>query len=54
MWFKKKIFDDNKKIYLYDRFFVSNQNFSTKHVKIVKNSRFFQAFFKISQIRILA
>ena len=46
-----------KKIYLYDRFFVSNQNFTTEHVKIVKNSRFFvqnsrffNVFFKNSQI----
>ena len=41
MFFNKKIFDDNKKIYLYDIFFVSNQNISTEHNKIVKNSRFF-------------
>ena len=39
-----------KKIYSYDRIFVSNQNFSAEHVKNVKNSRFFQVFFKISQI----
>ena len=31
----------------YDRFFVSNLNFSTENVKIIKNSRF---IFKISQI----
>ena len=30
-----------KKYYLDDRFFVSNQNFTTLHVKVVKNSRFF-------------
>ena len=30
-----------KKSYLYDKFFVSSQNFTTKHVKIVKNSRLF-------------
>ena len=49
-----------KKSYLYDIFFVSNRNFTTEHVKIVKNSKFFQVFrskfqvfpglFKISQI----
>ena len=27
-----------KKSYLYDRFFVSNQNFTTEDVKIIKNS----------------
>ena len=26
--------------YLYDKFFVSNRNFTTQHVKIVKNFRF--------------
>ena len=26
----------SKMFYLYDRFFESNQNFTTKHVKIVK------------------
>ena len=34
-----------KKSYLYDRFFVSNQNFTTDNVKIIKNSRFFQVIF---------
>ena len=34
----KKNFDDDKKSYLYDNFFLSNQNFATEHVK---NSRFF-------------
>ena len=33
-----------KKFDLYNRLFVSNRNFTTKHVKIVKNSRFFQVF----------
>ena len=33
-----------KKSYLHDIFLVSNQNFTTKHVEIVKNSRFFQVF----------
>ena len=28
----KKVFNDYKKKYLYDRFFVSNRNFSTEHV----------------------
>ena len=31
-----------KKIFLYDRLSVSNQNFTTKHIKTVKNSRFFK------------
>ena len=37
-----------KIFHLYDRFFVSNRNFTTKHAKNVQNSRF---FFKISQTR---
>ena len=41
----KNFFDDDKKFYLQNKFFVSNQNFTTKHVKIVKNSRFFHVFF---------
>ena len=54
--FIKKKFDVDKNLYLYDRFYVSKQNFTTEHVKIVKipdfstffilpklsNSRFFQ------------
>ena len=28
----KKLFDDDKKIYLNDRFFVANQNFTVEHV----------------------
>ena len=39
-----KIFDDDKKSYLYDRFFVSNLNYCTEHLKIDENSRFFQIF----------
>ena len=31
-----------KKSYLYDRFLVSNRNFTTDNIKIIKNSRFFQ------------
>ena len=31
-----------KKSYLYDKFFVSNQNFITDNIKIIKNSSFFQ------------
>ena len=31
----KKFFDDYKKIYLYDRFFVSTGSFTTYHVKVV-------------------
>ena len=30
-----------KKNYLYDRFVVTNRNFTAEHVKIVKNFRFF-------------
>ena len=47
----------SKKFYLYDRFFESNQSFTTEHVKIVKIPGFFsdfclefQVFFKVSQI----
>ena len=39
-----KNFDGNKKNYIYDRFIVSNRNFTTEQVEIVKNSRFFQVF----------
>ena len=46
MCFKiKKKFDDDKKSCLFDRIFVSNQNFTTENVKIIKNSRFFQVIF---------
>ena len=31
----KKFFGDKKKSYLSDRFFVSNRNFTTEHVKNV-------------------
>ena len=41
--FKKKIKDD-KKFNLKNNFFISNQNFTAKHVKVVKNTRFFKAF----------
>ena len=48
MFFKEKKIEDDKKNYLYDKLFVSNRNFTTKNVKIVKNSRFFERFlFKI-------
>ena len=44
-----KTFDDDKKYYLYDRFFVSKRNFTTGHVKnskfFVQNSRLFQVFY---------
>ena len=33
-----------KKSYIYDRFFVSDQIFTTEHVITAKNSRFFQGF----------
>ena len=58
MFLIKKIYDDDKIFYLYDRFFESNRNFTTEHVKIIKipgfsgflvifvqNFRFFQIFF---------
>ena len=41
MFLNKEIVMMTKKFYLYDRFFVSNQDFTTKHIKNVKNSRFF-------------
>ena len=44
VFFNRKIFDDEIFFYLYDRFFVSNQNFTTGHVKIIKSSSFFQVF----------
>ena len=42
----KKLLMMTKKIHFYDRFFVSNQNFTTEHVKLIK----FQVFFNIAQI----
>ena len=45
----KKIVDD-KKSYLYDKFFVSNQNFTTEKVKVDKNSRFLQVFWSNFQV----
>ena len=41
------IFDNNKKNYLYDRFFKSNQNFITEHVTNVKVPGF---LYKLSNI----
>ena len=38
---------NNDKILIYDRFFVSNRNFTTEHVKIVKSFRLFHVLFKI-------
>ena len=32
-----KTIDNDKKTFLYDRFFVSNRNITTKHFKVVKN-----------------
>ena len=46
MCFLIKKDDDDKKIVFYDRFFVSNCNFTTEHVK---NFRFFQIFFSNSR-----
>ena len=37
----KKFFDDEEKILFIDRFLVSNRNFTTENVKIIKNSRLF-------------
>ena len=34
VFFKNKKFDDDKKLYLHDNFFESNQNFTAKHVNI--------------------
>ena len=45
VFFNKKIFDDDKSFYLYDRFFESNQNVTTVNVKIVKIPGFFSDFF---------
>ena len=40
-FFIKKLYDDNKKkYYLYDRFFVSNQNCTTERNKFLKISGF--------------
>ena len=47
-FFNKNFFMMTKNIYLYDRFFVSNRNFTVEHAKIQGFTRFF--FFKISQI----
>ena len=44
MFFIKKNSDDDKKSYLFDRFFVSNQNFTTENVKVIKDS--FSKFLK--------
>ena len=33
-----------KKSYSYDKFFVSNRNFTSEHVKILKKSELFQVF----------
>ena len=40
----RKIFDDAKIFYLCDRFFESNRNFTTKHVKIVKIPGFLKVY----------
>ena len=42
VFFNNNFFDDDKKSYLCERFSLLNQNYTTEHVKIVKNSRFFQ------------
>ena len=45
----KKFLKLTKKLYLYDRFFMSNRIFTTEHVEIVKKHRFFQVFL-VSQV----
>ena len=40
----KKTFVDDKKNYLYDRFFESNRNLTILHVKIFKIPGFFSKF----------
>ena len=35
-------FDDDKKSHLYDRFLVSNRNFTTENVYIIKNIKYDQ------------
>ena len=40
-----------KKSYSYDRFFVSNQSFTTEHVKIVENYMFFFSKFLEFQVK---
>lgn len=41
VFFYKNIFNDDKTSDLYDIFFISNRNFTTENIKIVKNPRFF-------------
>ena len=41
----EKFFDDDKKSYFYDRFFVSGQKFSTEHFKIDNKLQVFPGFF---------
>ena len=38
----KKKYNDEKEFFFNDRLFVFNRNFTTEHIKIVKNSRFFE------------
>ena len=42
----KQIFDDDKNFCLHFRFFVSNGNFSTKHVELLKIRGFLSKFFE--------
>ena len=44
-----KLFVDDKKVFLKERFFESNLNFTTEHVKIVKNSMFLLPKLSISR-----
>ena len=46
-FFIKKGYDDDKIYCLYYRLC---KNFTTEHFKIVKNSKIFKVFFKITQI----
>ena len=49
-----KFFDDAKKSCLYDRFTVSNGNFTTEFVKVLKNSKFFKVFSKFLKFQVFS
>ena len=53
LFFIKVNFDDDEKKHLYDRIFVSNRNYTTEHVKIVKKFQVFPGF-KVIPVFILA
>ena len=50
MCLKKKKIDDDKNLLLYGRFFDSNQNFTTKHVKIVQIPGFSRTSGKVATL----